>query len=173
MQNLGKADKTTDEIFEEHLQNFNQQTANSTRLHKDINNYIRCIRGRYQIKKVIKQKLFYVYTTFLRSRKQCLFILSFNSTTHHKMYLQISIALKYVIIVLIFSAMQTASKNLQETLGEVYEGEWPGHDQLYVQGQNSEMLWADLAHKLSDQVLIPLNTYQGQFPEMRVRYNIT
>merc|ERR1712115_608817 len=57
--------------------------------------------------------------------------------------------------------------NLQETLGEVYESEWPGHDQLYVQGQNSEMLWADLAHKLSDQVLIPLNTYQGQFPEMR------
>jgi len=108
LQNLGKADKTTDEIFEEHLQNFNQQTANSTRLHKDINNYIRCIR-----------------------------------------------------------AMQTASKNLQETLGEVYESEWPGHDQLYVQGQNSEMLWADLAHKLSDQVLIPLNTYQGQFPEMR------
>jgi len=108
LQNLGKADKTTDEIFEEHLQNFNQQTAHSTRLHKDINNYIRCIR-----------------------------------------------------------AMQTASKNLQETLGEVYESEWPGHDQLYVQGQNSEMLWADLAHKLSDQVLIPLNTYQGQFPEMR------
>lgn len=108
LQNLGKADKTTDEIFEEHLQNFNQQTAHSTRLHKDINNYIRCIR-----------------------------------------------------------AMQAASKNLQETLSEVYEGEWPGHDQLYVQGQNSEMLWADLAHKLSDQVLIPLNTYQGQFPEMR------
>lgn len=108
LQNLGKADKTTDEIFEEHLQNFNQQQAHSTRLHKDINNYIRCIR-----------------------------------------------------------AMQAASKNLQETLSEVYEGEWPGHEQLYVQGQNSEMLWADLAHKLSDQVLIPLNTYQGQFPEMR------
>ena len=47
LQNLGKADKTTDEIFEEHLQNFNQQTAHSTRLHKDINNYIRCIRGGY------------------------------------------------------------------------------------------------------------------------------
>ena len=70
-------------------------------------------------------------------------------------------------------AMQMASKNLHETLSEVYEGEWPGHEQLYVQGQNSEMLWADLAHKLSDQVLIPLNTYQGQFPEMRVRTGIT
>merc|ERR1719323_1616234 len=64
-------------------------------------------------------------------------------------------------------AMQAASKNLMETLSEVYEPQWPGQDLLTVQGQNSEMLWADLAHKLSDQVLIPLNTYQGQFPEMR------
>ena len=37
-----------------------------------------------------------------------------------------------------------------------------------LQAQNNEMLWADLAHKLSDQVVIPLNTYQAQFPEMRV-----
>ncbi len=64
-------------------------------------------------------------------------------------------------------AMQMASKSLMDTLTEVYEPQWPGQDLLTVQGQNSEMLWADLAHKLSDQVLIPLNTYQGQFPEMR------
>jgi amphiphysin len=68
---------------------------------------------------------------------------------------------------LLLSAMQAASKNLMETLSEVYEGNWVGHDLLYVQAQNQEMLWADLSHKLSDQVLIPLNTYQGQFPEMR------
>merc|ERR1711992_20599 len=108
LQNLGKADKTTDEIFEEHLINFNQQQANATRLQKDISNYIRCIK-----------------------------------------------------------AMQAASKNLSDSLSEVYEPQWTGQDLLTVQGQNSEMLWADLAHKLSDQVLIPLNTYQGQFPEMR------
>ena len=47
LQNLGKADKTTDEIFEEHLQNFNTQQVNATRLHKDINNYLRCIRGQW------------------------------------------------------------------------------------------------------------------------------
>jgi len=108
LQNLGKADKTTDEIFEEHLLNFNLQQSNATRLQKDISNYIRCIK-----------------------------------------------------------AMQMASKSLMDTLTEVYEPQWPGQDLLTVQGQNSEMLWADLAHKLSDQVLIPLNTYQGQFPEMR------
>merc|ERR1711963_818233 len=108
LQNLGKSHKTTDEIFEEHLMNFNTQQVNSTRLHKDINNYLRCIR-----------------------------------------------------------AMQTASKNLMETLSDIYEKEWVGQDMLYVQAQNNEMLWADLAHKLSDQVVIPLNTYQAQFPEMR------
>merc|ERR1711992_33218 len=108
LQNLGKADKTTDEIFEEHLINFNQQQANATRLQKDISNYIRCIK-----------------------------------------------------------AMQAASKNLSDSLSEVYEPQWTGQDLLTVQGQNHEMLWADVAHKLSDQVVIPLNTYQAQFPEMR------
>merc|ERR1712223_845611 len=64
-------------------------------------------------------------------------------------------------------AMQTASKNLMETLSDIYEKEWVGQDMLYVQAQNHEMLWAALAHKLSDQVVIPLNTNQAQFPEMR------
>ena len=46
LQNLGKADKTTDEIFEEHFINFNIQQANANRLQKDISNYIRCIKGK-------------------------------------------------------------------------------------------------------------------------------
>ena len=46
MQNLGKADRTTDDIFEEHLSNFNQQQVNANRLHKDISSYIRCVKGR-------------------------------------------------------------------------------------------------------------------------------
>ena len=45
LQNLGKADRTTDEIFEEHLLNFTQQQTSATRLYKDISNYIRCIKG--------------------------------------------------------------------------------------------------------------------------------
>lgn len=56
-----------------------------------------------------------------------------------------------------------------ESINEIYESQWPGHDLLYTQIQNIEMLWQDFSHKLGDQVLIPLNTYQSQFPEMRVR----
>lgn len=56
-----------------------------------------------------------------------------------------------------------------EAITEVYESGWSGHDLLYVQAQNLEMLWQDFSHKLGDQVLIPLNTYTNQFPEVRVR----
>ncbi|XP_067012113.1 amphiphysin isoform X2 [Anabrus simplex] len=108
LQNLGKVDRTADEIFDEHLQNFTRQQNAANRLQKEFNNYIRCIR-----------------------------------------------------------AVQTASKTLMDSLNEIYESNWVGHDLLYVQAQNIEMLWQDFSHKLGDQVLIPLNTYQSQFPEMR------
>ncbi|XP_013142004.1 PREDICTED: amphiphysin [Papilio polytes] len=108
LQNLGKVDRTLDDIFEEHLQNFNRQHQQATRLQKEFNNYIRCIR-----------------------------------------------------------AVQTASKSLMEAITEVYESSWSGHDLLYVQAQSMEMLWQDFSHKLGDQVLIPINTYTNQFPEVR------
>lgn len=68
----------------------------------------------------------------------------------------------------VFIAVQAASKTLMDSLNEIYESQWTGHDLLYVQAQNLDMLWQDFTHKLADQVLVPLNTYQCQFPEMRV-----
>lgn len=72
--------------------------------------------------------------------------------------------------ILCVSAAQAASKSLLEAIGETYESQWTGHDLLYVQTQSVDMLWQDFSHKLADQVLLPLNTYQAQFPEMRVRF---
>ncbi|XP_023289428.1 myc box-dependent-interacting protein 1, partial [Orussus abietinus] len=108
LQNLGKVDRTADDIFDEHLQNFTRQQNSANRLQKEFNNYIRCVR-----------------------------------------------------------AVQAASKTLMDSLNEIYESQWTGHDLLYVQAQNLDMLWQDFTHKLADQVLVPLNTYQSQFPEMR------
>ncbi|TMW45299.1 hypothetical protein DOY81_009623, partial [Sarcophaga bullata] len=64
-------------------------------------------------------------------------------------------------------AAQTASKSLMDAIAEIYEPNWCGYDALQAQAQASESLWQDFAHKLGDQVLIPLNTYTGQFPEMK------
>ncbi|XP_032591538.1 amphiphysin isoform X2 [Drosophila grimshawi] len=108
LQNLGKVDRTADEIFDDHLNNFNRQQTNANKLQKEFNNYIRCIR-----------------------------------------------------------AAQTASKSLMDAVVEIYEPQWSGYDALQAQTAASESLWLDFAHKLGDQVLIPLNTYSGQFPEMK------
>ncbi|XP_030386981.1 amphiphysin isoform X2 [Scaptodrosophila lebanonensis] len=108
LQNLGKVDRTADEIFDDHLNNFNRQQASANRLQKEFNNYIRCIR-----------------------------------------------------------AAQTASKSLMDAVCEIYEPQWSGYEALQAQTAASESLWLDFAHKLGDQVLIPLNTYTGQFPEMK------
>lgn len=45
LQNLGKVDRTADDIFDEHLTNFTRQQNAANRLQKEFNNYIRCIRG--------------------------------------------------------------------------------------------------------------------------------
>ncbi|XP_017780140.1 PREDICTED: myc box-dependent-interacting protein 1 isoform X1 [Nicrophorus vespilloides] len=108
LQNLGKVDRTADDIFDDHLLNFNKQQNNANRLQKEFNNYIRCVR-----------------------------------------------------------AAQLASKQFMEAVSEVYETGWSGHDLLYVQTQSVDMLYQDFCHKLGEQVLIPLNTYQNQFPEMK------
>lgn len=51
LQNLGKVDRTADDIFDEHLQNFTRQQNAANRLQKEFNNYIRCIRGKNASKK--------------------------------------------------------------------------------------------------------------------------
>ncbi|XP_063703155.1 myc box-dependent-interacting protein 1 isoform X2 [Culicoides brevitarsis] len=108
LQNLGKVDRTADEIFDEHLNNFNKQQTSANKLQKEFNNYIRCIR-----------------------------------------------------------ATQAASKNVMDVITEIYESQWVGADALAVQMSSIEVLWQDFSHKLGDQVLIPLNTYTAQFPEMK------
>lgn len=77
---------------------------------------------------------------------------------------------KNVIIFLYFfvTAMQTASKSLMEAIADVYESQWTGADALNNQTLQIDALWQDFSHKLGDQVLIPLNTYTAQFPEMKV-----
>lgn len=55
-----------------------------------------------------------------------------------------------------------------DAICEIYEPKWSGVDALQAQFAASESLWLDFSHKLGDQVLLPLNTYTGQFPEMKV-----
>ncbi|XP_055489813.1 amphiphysin-like isoform X2 [Leucoraja erinacea] len=65
--------------------------------------------------------------------------------------------------------MQEASTKLTESLHEVYEPEWYGRDSVKTVGQNSDLLWADFHQKVVDQSLLTLDTYLGQFPDIKTR----
>ncbi|XP_048385471.1 amphiphysin isoform X4 [Stegostoma tigrinum] len=65
--------------------------------------------------------------------------------------------------------MQEASTKLTESLHEVYEPEWYGRDDIKAVGQSCDLLWADFHQKLVDQALLTLDTYLGQFPDIKTR----
>ncbi|XP_039177797.1 myc box-dependent-interacting protein 1 isoform X2 [Crotalus tigris] len=66
-------------------------------------------------------------------------------------------------------AMHEASKRLTECLQEVYEPDWPGRDESYKIGENNDLLWTDFHQKLVDQALLTMDTYLGQFPDIKSR----
>nr|XP_023663189.1 amphiphysin [Paramormyrops kingsleyae] len=65
--------------------------------------------------------------------------------------------------------MQQASMNLTESLHEAYEGGWYGKDAVMTIGTNCDALWEDFHQKLVDSSLITLDTYLGQFPDIKTR----
>ncbi|XP_051784801.1 amphiphysin isoform X2 [Erpetoichthys calabaricus] len=65
--------------------------------------------------------------------------------------------------------MQEASMKLTESLHEVYEPEWHGKDDVLTIGKNCDALWEDFHQRLVDGALITLDTYLGQFPDIKTR----
>ncbi|CAK7306452.1 Myc box-dependent-interacting protein 1 [Vulpes lagopus] len=66
-------------------------------------------------------------------------------------------------------AMHEASKKLNECLQEVYEPDWPGRDEANKIAENNDLLWLDYHQKLVDQALLTMDTYLGQFPDIKSR----
>ncbi|XP_068263551.1 myc box-dependent-interacting protein 1 isoform X1 [Nyctibius grandis] len=66
-------------------------------------------------------------------------------------------------------AMHEASKKLTECLQEVYEPDWPGRDDTNKITENNDLLWTDFHQKLVDQALLTMDTYLGQFPDIKSR----
>ncbi|XP_042744540.1 amphiphysin isoform X2 [Lagopus leucura] len=65
--------------------------------------------------------------------------------------------------------MQDASKKLTESLHEVYEPDWYGREDVKMIGEKCDELWEDFHQKLVDGSLLTLDTYLGQFPDIKTR----
>uniref|UniRef100_A0A3B5ABH4 Bridging integrator 1a n=1 Tax=Stegastes partitus TaxID=144197 RepID=A0A3B5ABH4_9TELE len=66
-------------------------------------------------------------------------------------------------------AMHESSKNLQSCLADMYEPEWYGKNEVDSIVEDCDVLWDDYHQKLVDHALISMDTYLGQFPDIKAR----
>ncbi|XP_064166504.1 myc box-dependent-interacting protein 1 isoform X8 [Anguilla rostrata] len=66
-------------------------------------------------------------------------------------------------------AMQESSKRLQDCLVDMYEPEWNGKEDVDSIVEDTDLLWTDFHQKLVDHALISMDTYLGQFPDIKAR----
>ncbi|XP_055494753.1 myc box-dependent-interacting protein 1 isoform X6 [Leucoraja erinacea] len=66
-------------------------------------------------------------------------------------------------------AMHEATKKLSELLEEIYEPDWVGKETVHSISESADLLWTDYHQKLVDQALLTLDTYLGQFPDIKTR----
>ncbi|KAM9487100.1 myc box-dependent-interacting protein 1 isoform 3-T3 [Clarias gariepinus] len=66
-------------------------------------------------------------------------------------------------------AMHESSKRVHECLADMYEPEWYGKDEMDSVVEDSDLLWTDFHQKLVDHALISMDTYLGQFPDIKAR----
>ncbi|XP_041933187.1 myc box-dependent-interacting protein 1 isoform X2 [Alosa sapidissima] len=66
-------------------------------------------------------------------------------------------------------AMHESSKRLQECLADMYDDNWYDKDDVDSIVEDSDLLWTDFHQKLVDHALISMDTYLGQFPDIKSR----
>ncbi|XP_028248998.1 myc box-dependent-interacting protein 1 isoform X5 [Parambassis ranga] len=66
-------------------------------------------------------------------------------------------------------AMHESSKNVQACLADMYEPEWYGKNEVDSIVEDCDVLWTDYHQKLVDHALISMDTYLGQFPDIKGR----
>ncbi|XP_065818064.1 myc box-dependent-interacting protein 1 isoform X5 [Labrus bergylta] len=66
-------------------------------------------------------------------------------------------------------AMHESSKNVQACLADMYEPEWDGSREVESIVEDCDVLWEDYHQKLVDHALISMDTYLGQFPDIKAR----
>ncbi|XP_031437804.1 myc box-dependent-interacting protein 1 isoform X2 [Clupea harengus] len=66
-------------------------------------------------------------------------------------------------------SMHESSRKVQECLADMYDDNWEGKDEVDAVVEDSDLLWTDFHQKLVDHALISMDTYLGQFPDIRSR----
>uniref|UniRef100_A0A8C3AVR1 Myc box-dependent-interacting protein 1 n=1 Tax=Cyclopterus lumpus TaxID=8103 RepID=A0A8C3AVR1_CYCLU len=68
-----------------------------------------------------------------------------------------------------YVTMHESSKNVQSCLADMYEPEWSGKNEVDSIVEDCDVLWTDYHQKLVSNSLISMDTYLGQFPDIKSR----
>ncbi|KAI4787016.1 hypothetical protein KUCAC02_036739, partial [Chaenocephalus aceratus] len=63
--------------------------------------------------------------------------------------------------------MREASRRLSQSLFDSYEADWAGEEDLAGITEGEDLLWNDFEVKLLDQAVRTMESYVGQFPDIR------
>ncbi|XP_029911958.1 bridging integrator 2a [Myripristis murdjan] len=63
--------------------------------------------------------------------------------------------------------MREASRRLSQSLFDAYETDWAGEEDLGAIVEGEDLLWNDFEVKLLDQAVRTMESYMGQFPDVR------
>ncbi|XP_052005103.1 myc box-dependent-interacting protein 1-like isoform X2 [Xyrauchen texanus] len=66
-------------------------------------------------------------------------------------------------------AMHESSRRVYECLDDMYETDWYGRKDMDSICEDLDLLWTDFHQKLVDHALISMDTYLGQFPDIKGR----
>ncbi|XP_055021831.1 myc box-dependent-interacting protein 1b isoform X1 [Boleophthalmus pectinirostris] len=66
-------------------------------------------------------------------------------------------------------AMHDASRRLQDCLADMYEPEWFGKEEMDALAEDTDTLWLDFHQSLTDKSVVTVDTYLGQFPDIKAR----
>ncbi|CAL8319639.1 unnamed protein product [Merluccius merluccius] len=69
--------------------------------------------------------------------------------------------------------MRSASRRLSQSLFDAYETDWAGDEELGAIVEGEDLLWNDYEVKLSDQALRTMESYMGQFPDVRAEEELS
>ncbi|KAJ8016873.1 hypothetical protein DPEC_G00011870 [Dallia pectoralis] len=114
-------------------------------------------------KEKVLQKFGKTVETKDESFEQCLQKLNEQQSDGNRLYKDLKIYFSSV------KGMREASKQLSQSLYDLYEPDWEGEEDLGSIVEGEDLLWNDYEMKLLDQAIRTMESYISQFPDVKER----
>ncbi|XP_033760442.1 myc box-dependent-interacting protein 1-like [Pecten maximus] len=187
LQNLGKAEKTSDEKLDEYVHKLDKQQETANKFQKELRTYINAAKAMQNASRSLFTTIQETYEdewdggNKIHENLQVCVVLKlgciigysiWGCSDNLKVYYRIQkwcIHKHFQQTFSLFAAMQNASRSLFTTIQETYEDEWDGGNKIHENLQSVELMWADYIQNLQERVQEPMTAYISHITPLRAR----